>query len=156
MYWLPPGCAGVAWATVIAQSVSAVLCYLKLSRMQQTFDISLGTMKLKQQTVREILRLGMPSGFTQAIFSMAMILVQRLQNSFGPDVVATAIISMRVDGFAMMPNFSFGMAMTTFTGQNIGAGKVERVQKGATQGAILAVGVATVMTLAVLLFGHSM
>jgi Na+-driven multidrug efflux pump len=112
-------------------------------------------MKLKQQTVREILRLGMPSGFTQAIFSMAMILVQRLQNSFGPDVVATAIISMRVDGFAMMPNFSFGMAMTTFTGQNIGAGKVERVQKGATQGAILAVGVATVMTLAVLLFGRS-
>ena len=149
------GVPGVAWATVIAQSVSAVLCYHKLSRMQQTFDINTGTMKLKMHTVREILRLGMPSGFTQAIFSMAMILVQRLQNSFGPDVVATAIISMRVDGFAMMPNFSFGMAMTTYTGQNIGAGKVERVQKGATQGALLAVSFATVMTLAVLIFGRS-
>ncbi|NLE69022.1 MAG: MATE family efflux transporter [Clostridiales bacterium] len=149
------GVAGVAWATVIAQSVSAVLCYFKLSRMQATFDINRHTIKLKKHTVQEILRLGMPSGFTQAIFSMAMILVQRLQNSFGPDVVATAIISMRVDGFAMMPNFSFGMAMTTFTGQNIGAGRIDRAQKGAMQGVVLAVGVATVMTLAVLLFGRS-
>lgn len=148
------GVPGVAWATVIAQSVSAVLCYFKLARMQSTFDINLHTIKLKKHTVHEILKLGMPSGITQAIFSMAMILVQRLQNSFGPDVVATAIISMRVDGFAMMPNFSFGMAMTTFTGQNIGAARVDRAQQGAMQGVILAVGVATVMTLAVLLFGR--
>lgn len=149
------GVAGVAWATIIAQSVSAVLCYLKLARMRETFDMHRGTLRLHRRTVSEIIRLGMPSGLTQAIFSSAMILVQRLQNSFGPEIVATVIISMRVDGFAMMPNFSFGMAMTTFTGQNVGARDLERARRGATQGTLMAVAVAAVMTLALLLFGRS-
>lgn len=149
------GVAGVAFATVIAQTVSAILCYLKLTRMSHTFDINRHTLKLKKETVGDILRLGMPSGATQAIFSMAMLVVQRLQNSFGPLFVATAIIAMRVDGFAMMPNFSFGMAMTTFTGQNIGARRLDRAQQGAKQGTLLAVGVAMVMTTAVLVFGRS-
>lgn len=149
------GVPGVAIATVLSQSVSAVLCYIKLTRMTHAFDINRRTLKLKKETVRDIVRLGMPSGATQAIFSMAMLVVQRLQNSFGPLFVATAIISMRVDGFAMMPNFSFGMAMTTFTGQNVGAGKLERVRQGAKQGTLMAAGVAVVMTSAVLIFGRS-
>ena len=149
------GVPGVAFATVLSQSVSAVLCYLKLTRMSHAFDINRRTLKLKKETVRDIVRLGMPSGATQAIFSMAMLVVQRLQNSFGPLFVATAIISMRVDGFAMMPNFSFGMAMTTYTGQNVGAGKLERVRQGARQGTLMAVGVAVVMTSAVLIFGRA-
>ena len=149
------GVPGVAWATIISQSISAILCYLKLTRMRENFEITPHTLKLQRDTVKDIIRLGMPSGITQAIFSMAMILVQRLQNTFGPEVIATAIISMRVDGFAMMPNFSFGMAMTTFTGQNIGAKRIDRAYLGAKQGTLMAVGVATVMTLAVLMFGRS-
>ncbi len=149
------GVPGVAIATVISQMVSAALCYLKLSRMRQTFDINRETLKLKRETVWDVLRLGMPSGATQATFSLAMLVVQRLQNSFGPLVVATAIITMRVDGFAMMPNFSFGMALTTFTGQNIGARRIDRVQQGAKQGTVLAVSVAVVTTAAVLLFGRN-
>ena len=123
--------------------------------MRENFEITPHTLKLQRDTVKDIIRLGMPSGITQAIFSMAMILVQRLQNTFGPEVIATAIISMRVDGFAMMPNFSFGMAMTTFTGQNIGAKRIDRAHLGAKQGTLMAVSVATVMTLAVLIFGRS-
>ena len=123
--------------------------------MRQTFDINRETLKLKRETVWDVLRLGMPSGATQATFSLAMLVVQRLQNSFGPLVVATAIITMRVDGFAMMPNFSFGMALTTFTGQNIGARRIDRVQQGAKQGTLLAVSVAVVTTAAVLLFGRN-
>jgi putative MATE family efflux protein len=149
------GVPGVAWATIISQSISAILCYLKLTRMRENFEITPHTFKLQRDTVKDIIRLGMPSGITQAIFSMAMILVQRLQNTFGPEVIATAIISMRVDGFAMMPNFSFGMAMTTFTGQNIGAKRIDRAHLGAKQGTLMAVSVATVMTLAVLIFGRS-
>ncbi len=149
------GVPGVALATVLSQVISAVLCYVKLTRMQSIFDINRRTMKLHRGTVLDIFRLGMPSGITQAIFSLAMIMVQRLQNSFGPDFVATAVIAMRVDGFAMMPNFSFGMAMTTFTGQNIGAKRLDRAQQGAKQGTLMAVGVAVVMTSAVLFFGRS-
>ncbi|MGI6695810.1 MAG: MATE family efflux transporter [Christensenellales bacterium] len=148
------GVAGVAVATVLSQAISAALCYLKLTRMTHTFEINRHTLKLKREVVQDVIRLGMPSGITQAIFSMAILMVQRLQNSFGPTFVATAIIAMRVDGFAMMPNFSFGMALTTFTGQNIGAGRIDRAHQGAKQGSLMAAGVAVVMTSAVLLFGR--
>ncbi len=148
------GVAGVAIATVMSQAISAFLCYQKVRRMRETFHLTRDTLRLNRVMTREIVRLGMPAGITQAIFSMAMLVVQPLQNSFGEEFVATAVIAMRVDGFAMMPNFSFGMAMTTFTGQNIGAGRLDRAQKGALQGTLLAGGVATVMTSLVLLFGH--
>ncbi|NMB19662.1 MAG: MATE family efflux transporter, partial [Firmicutes bacterium] len=83
-----------------------------------------------------------------------MIVVQSLTNSFGELVIAANVIIMRVDGFAMMPNFSFGNAMTTFTGQNIGANRIDRVQEGTRDGVKIAVGVSTVITILLLLFGH--
>ena len=86
--------------------------------------------------------------------SMAMIMVQSLTNSFGEALIAANVIIMRVDGFAMMPNFSFGNAMTTFAGQNVGAGKYDRVEKGSKQGTMIAVGVSTAITLVILTFGH--
>ena len=61
---------------------------------------------------------------------------------------------MRVDGFAMLPNFSFGTAMTTYAGQNIGAGKIDRVSKGAKQGTIMAVAVSTTITTIILIFAR--
>ena len=85
---------------------------------------------------------------------MAMIMVQSLTNSFGELVIACNVIVMRVDGFAMMPNFSFGSAMTTFAGQNIGARKLDRVEKGTKDGTLIAVGVSTVITIVLLFFGH--
>jgi len=79
--------------------------------------------------------------------------VQSLTNCFGEQFIAANVIVMRVDGFAMMPNFSFGMAMTTYTGQNVGARKMDRVTQGAKQGTMLAVGCSSVMTAAILIFG---
>ena len=103
-----------------------------------------------------MIRLGLPSGLTQAIFSMAMIVVQSLTNSFGELFIAANVIVMRVDGFAMMPNFSFGNTMTTYAGQNVGARDYERVQKGARQGTWIAVGTAAVITALILLFGKNL
>mgnify|MGYP000455959454 FL=1 len=102
----------------------------------------------------EIIRLGLPSGITQAIFSMAMVIVQSLTNSFGEMVIAANVIIMRVDGFAMMPNFSFGTAMTTYAGQNVGARRMDRVEQGAKQGTLIAVGTSTTITLLIVIFGH--
>lgn len=102
------GVAGVAYATVIAQAVSAILCFWKLMRMTDIFDFKFRHLKMKKKYTLEIIRLGLPSGITQAIFSMAMVIVQSLTNSFGEMVIAANVIIMRVDGFAMMPNFSFG------------------------------------------------
>ena len=84
---------------------------------------------------------------------MAMIVVQSLTNSFGEMVIAANVIIMRVDGFAMMPNFSFGTAMTTYAGQNVGAKRFDRVSQGAKQGTLIAVLTSAVITGVILLFG---
>ena len=125
------GVAGVALtATAIAQAVSAIMCMFKLANMKEIFDLKLHYLKPGKKHTTDMIRLGLPSGFTQAIFSMAMIVVQSLTNSFGEMFIAANVIIMRVDGFAMMPNFSFGTAMTTYAGQNVGARKYDRVEKG--------------------------
>ncbi len=150
------GVNGVALATVIAQAVSALLCLLRLMKMTELFDFKGCYMKLQRKYTRKIIRLGLPSGITQAIFSMAMIVVQSLTNSFGEMFIAANVIVMRVDGFAMMPNFSFGTAMTTYAGQNVGAKQEDRVLKGAKQGTLIAVGVSVVITSLILLFGKGL
>ena len=82
---------------------------------------------------------------------MALMLVQSLTNSFGELVIATNVIVMRVDGFAMMPNFSFGQAMSVYAGQNVGACRYDRVHKGVGQGTAIALSFSAVITV-VLLF----
>lgn len=148
------GVGGVALATVIAQLVSATLCMRKLMRLGQHFDFGLKYLRPRAAYVRTLIRLGLPAGMTQAILSSAMIVVQSLTNSFGEMFIAANVIIMRVDGFAMMPNFSFGMAMTTYTGQNIGAGRMDRVIKGARQGTLLALICSASITLLILIFGR--
>jgi len=147
------GVPGVALATVIAQSISAILCIIKLINMKSSFTLNWKMLKLKKEYSYKLIKLGLPSGLTQAIFSLAMIVVQSLTNSFGEMVIAANVIIMRVDGFAMMPNFSFGSAMTTYTGQNVGAKKFDRVEKGAKDGLKIAVGVSTTITILILIFG---
>lgn len=150
------GVSGVALATVIAQTVSAILCLIRLMRMTSIFDMKLPYFKLTKKYTMEIIKLGLPSGITQAIFSMAMIIVQSLTNSFGEMFIAANVIVMRVDGFAMLPNFSYGTAMTTYAGQNAGAGDYERISKGAKQGTILAICTTAVITGLILIFGRQL
>ncbi|MBQ3127283.1 MAG: MATE family efflux transporter, partial [Clostridia bacterium] len=150
------GVGGVALATVIAQLISSALCMVKLARMRDSFDFGWRYLKPVGLYVKTLVRLGLPSGLTQAIFSSAMIIVQSLTNCFGEMFIAANVVIMRVDGFAMMPNFSFGTALTTFAGQNVGAGYYDRVSKGARQGTLLAVGTSTVITCIILLFGRGL
>lgn len=153
---LEMGVAGVALATVIAQIVSSLLCAIKLARMREYFDFGIKYMRPKSSYVKTIIKLGLPAGATQAIFSAAMLVVQSLTNSFGEQLIAANVIVMRVDGFAMMPNFSFGNALTTFSGQNVGAGKYDRVTKGAKQGTLMAVACSALITCTILLFGKGL
>lgn len=150
------GVVGVALATVIAQAISAILCIIKLKRMVNIFDLKLTHLKMYKSYAFKIIKLGLPSGITQAIFSMAMVVVQSLTNSFGEMVIAANVMIMRVDGFAMMPNFSFGTALTTYAGQNVGARRYDRVQQGARQGTYIATGVSAVITILILLFGKNL
>ena len=150
------GIAGVALATVIAQIISSILSFIKLKRMADVFDLKMKYMRPKGFYVKTIIKLGLPSGLTQAIMSSAMIIVQSLTNQFGELFIASNVVIMRVDGFAMMPNFSFGMALTTYAGQNVGARLYDRVVKGAKQGTLMAVGCSATITIILLLFGKGL
>ena len=144
------GVPGVALATVISQAISAVFCFIKLMKMSDHFDLNKSTVRLEKAMAMRIIGIGVPSGITQAIMSMSMMVVQSLTNSMGEMVIAANVIIMRVDGFAMMPNFSFGQAMSVYTGQNVGAGKWDRVQKGVRQGTIIAQSFAIAIVLVIL------
>lgn len=147
------GVAGAAWATIISQAISAVLCMRKLIHMQKFFTLSRKHLRWNKKYAAEIVRMGVPSGLTQVIMSMSMLAVQSLTNSFGEAVMAANVIVVRVDGFATMPSLSFGTAATTYAGQNIGAGNPGRVRTGAAQGSILAAGTSLFITVLLLIFG---
>ncbi len=146
--------AGVALATILSQAISAVLCFLKLRGMGDIFDMNRKTLKLDGKMAMRILKIGIPSGVTQAIMATAGMVVLNLTNAMGEMVIACSVIIMRVDGFAMMPNMTFGQTMSVYTGQNVGAKNYDRVHQGVKQGSIIALSFATAITLILLLFGR--
>lgn len=150
------GVAGVAWATIIAQAISGTMCLVRLCRMQQVVDVNKETLRPDWPIIGRLCKLGVPAGITQAIFSLSAIVVQGLTNSMGTAVIATSVAVMRVDGFAMMPNFTFGTAATTFVGQNIGARRADRIHQGTKDLLMLALAVAGVLVACILLFGHNL
>ena len=150
------GVAGVAWATIIAQGISGVLCLIRLVGMKHLIDVNRQTLVPDKPITRRLCMMGLPAGVTQALFSMSAIVVQGLTNSMGTAVIAASVAVMRVDGFAMMPNFTFGTASTTYVGQNIGARRIDRVRAGIKDLLKLALGTAAVLVACILLFGHGL
>ena len=151
------GVAGVALATVIAQMISAILCLIKLMGMGDIFTLRREYVKPDAEYLRSIIRLGVPSGITQAIMSASMLIVQALVNSFGDAMlVAANVMVMRVDGYAMLPNFSFGQAMGTYAGQNVGAGRLDRLKPGTRQGTAMTVLTALILVPVIIWFGPAL
>ncbi len=148
------GVAGVALATILSQGISAILCLVKVFRLKHLFTLDRNSLKLRREYVGSIVRLGIPSGITQAIMSCGGMIVQSLINSFNDTMfVAANVLLMRVDGYAMMPIFSFGQAVSTFAGQHFGAGKLDRLKQGAKQGTLMGFGIAAVMVPLILVCG---
>jgi len=148
------GVAGVALATIIAQGVSAMLCLWRVCHIRHICDVEMKHVIHPDKTLMlKIGALGLPSGITQAIFSTSAIIVQKLANDLGAAMVAANTAIMRVDGFAMMPNFTFGTAATTYIGQNVGAGRAERLKPGLKAMLLLGLISSTVLVSAILLFG---
>ncbi len=150
------GVGGVAWATIIAQAISAVLCILRLSAMKSVLTFNKETLKPDWKLASKLGKLGMPAGIAHGIFALSAIVVQSLTNKLGTQVIAASLVVMRVDGFCMMPNFTFGMASTTFVGQNIGANRMDRVRQGTKDTLKLGFSVASFLTIILLLFGKNL
>ena len=151
------GVMGAAVGTVIAQGLTSLLCLRRLAKMQAVFDLRVKYLRPKKEYTRKLLKLGIPTAASQAIFAIAMMVVQPLSNRMDimfPGFLAVNLIVMRIDGFVMMPNFSFGNAITVYAGQNVGAGKADRLGIGVKQFILMALGTATVLVAVILVFGH--
>ena len=131
------GTAGVGYATVAAQGVSALLTVRALVRTDDSYRLELGKIKIDRRMMARVLKIGIPSGIQQSIISLSNVIVQANVNSFGAAAMAGFGSYSKIDGFAMLPLQSFCMAATTFTGQNIGAKKSRRVKQGVFQGLVI-------------------
>ena len=124
------GIAGVGWATLIAQTISAVLTMLLLMRTKEEYQVKLKHIRFHKHMLYEIVRLGLPSGLQNAIVSFSNVIVQSNINAFGSLAMAGCGSYTKIDGFAILPVMSYSIALTTFTGQNMGAKKYDRVKTG--------------------------
>ncbi|MDR0917145.1 MAG: MATE family efflux transporter [Oscillospiraceae bacterium] len=147
------GVAGAAVATVASQLISAIACTVRILHRKQLFSINRATLKLKSVIVRQIVRLGLPTGIQMAVMFLSNIVMQPFIMAMGSSVFAAQGATMRVDGFAVMPCMAFQNAVSTYTGQNIGAGKMDRVKKGGRTTLIMSMAFTLVMVAAILIWG---
>lgn len=130
--------AGVAWATVIAQAVSAIIAGIYLFRKVELAKFQKGQFRFHKEMFTMSLRLGVPTSIQQCSVGLGMVLMQRLINSFGVDTISAITAAMKLESFAMVPIMMFYMGLSNFTGQNMGAGKLNRIKRGYHQTMVMA------------------
>ncbi len=121
---------GVAIATLIAQALAAFLVIRKLVRCKEIYRLELKRISIHPGRLKRILIIGIPAGIQQMIIGLSNLIVQSFINSFGSDAMAGWSAYGKLDGIMILPVMSFGLAMTTFTGQNVGAKRPDRVRHG--------------------------
>ncbi|NLE12816.1 MAG: MATE family efflux transporter [Clostridiales bacterium] len=124
------GVAGVAWATIISQWVSALLVIITLMRTDTCVKLKLGSLRFDLDKFSMIVRIGIPAGIQMAITSFSNIFVQSYINYFGADCMSGWTAYGKIDSVMLLPMRAVGVAATTFVGQNIGVGDDERVKAG--------------------------
>ena len=120
------GIKGVALATVISQTLSAVLLLVQMVRNTDLISLERSAWRLDGGLIVKMFRIGIPAGLQTMIVSFSMIILAAIVNGFGPTVVASFGAAQRLDQFAFMPALSVSFAVTALVGQNLGAGKYER------------------------------
>jgi putative MATE family efflux protein len=125
------GVAGAAWATIVSQGIAFVLCWIAMQRSpHEVLHIDLRRLVFDRALFAQSMRIGIPSGIQQVLVAMGFMAITRIVNGFGTDTIAAYTAASRLDSFAGMPAMNFSMALVTFVGQNLGAGKPDRVRKG--------------------------
>lgn len=142
------GVAGAAVATVISQVVSAVLCIIKLTRSDGPHRLEIKRIGFDLPLLKKITSQGIPSGVQNSIIAIANVVVQSNINTFGSDAMAGCGSYSKVEGFVFLPITAFAMALTTFIGQNLGAGQFDRAKQGARIGILCSMAMAELIGVA--------
>ncbi len=146
------GVEGAALATTIAQTISAILCFIRLIRYKTEYQVHIRKIRFKMDMLKEIINLGLPSGVQNSIIAIANVIVQSNINFFGDNAMAGCGSYFKVEGFAFLPITCFAMALTTFIGQNLGAKQYDRAKKGAYFGIICSTAGAMVIGICIYVF----
>lgn len=128
--FLKMGVAGVGIATDISQLLSSVFIIRFLLKVDDLYKVNLRDIRFDGKMGMKIIKIGLPTGIQNMVISFSNVLLQSSVNTFGAKAMAGFAAYVKVDGFNILPVMSFSMAATTFTGQNIGAGRIDRVKKG--------------------------
>lgn len=156
------GVAGVAWATLIAQGICAILSFITMMhRITKLVDEPGHENEGKRpmfhfSAVQRIARIGVPSMVQQSIVSVSMLMMQGLVNSYGSIYIAGYTAATKIDSLAMMPNMNFSNAMSSYTAQNIGAGKMDRVKEGYKANMFMVIIFSIIITSTIFLFGPAL
>jgi len=124
------GIKGVAWATVIAQGGAFISILFYLNAYHKVINFASLRLQFNKEIFIKSMKIGLPTGFQQTFVAIGMLALYKVVNMFGTNVIAAYSVAMRIDSFAALPAMNFAAALSSFVGQNIGAGKLERVQKG--------------------------
>lgn len=146
------GIEGAALATVISQLVSAILAFVKLTKIDDCYKIYIKKIKIDFNMLKSLLKMGIPTGVQNSVIALANVIVQSNINSFGSVAMAGSGSYSKLEGFSFLPITSFSVALTTFIGQNLGAKKYERVKKGARFGLIAGVTLAEIVGIIIWIF----
>ena len=146
------GVEGVAYATIIAQAVSALLTLWVLMRAEGGIRLELRALRFTWSVLRQIVAVGIPAALQMAITAFSNVFVQSYINYFGPDCMSGWTAYTKVDQLVILPVQSISMANTTFVGQNLGVGDTPRAKKGVRISLWLSVAVTAVLLIPVLLF----
>ncbi len=145
------GVAGAAWATVVSQGFAFLLSVWYVNRRNHVIRINLLRPKFDGEIFKQCMQMGLPAGLQQTFLAVGMLALMGIVNGFGTDVIAAYSAVNRIDTFAALPVMNFAAALTTFVGQNVGAGKFRRIRRGLRATLLMSIGTCLVINTALIL-----
>lgn len=149
------GVGGAAFATVVSQGISAIGCIVYCFKKNKEIRPKGKELKPEKMLIKRCIMTGIPIAMQNGLISISMVSLQSVTNTFGSTIMAAYTVSMRVEQFIQQPFSSINAAMSTFTGQNIGAGKEERAVKGLKVGVKISSVFAVIVFIVFMIFGKN-
>ncbi len=150
------GIAGAAWATIISQGGAFITAIFYLNKTHQLIQFSFRNLVFDKEIFKKSLKIGLPTSIQQSFIAIGMTALMGIVNKFGTNVIAAYSVGIRINSLATLPAMNFGSALSMFVGQNLGAGKVERVRKGFISTVAMSAVISIAVSALVILFGHGL
>jgi putative MATE family efflux protein len=148
------GIEGAAFATLIAQGTAFMVAVFYLNRNHELIKFNIKEFAFDWEIFKQSLRIGLPTGLQHTFVALGMMALMGIVNGFGTDVVAGYTAAGRLDSLAVIPSMVFSIALSTFVGQNIGAGKLDRVKKGLARTMLMSSATAVIISILIILFKY--